>query len=58
MKKKLLPLLPFTIYLLPALLKVRVQIILKLGAVPIGTVLTSRSTTLQKCEEVPRRARI
>ena len=30
----------------------------KLRAVPFGTVLNLRTTTSQKCEEVPRRARI
>jgi len=28
------------------------------GRLPIGTVLNLRTTTLQKCEAVPRRARI
>ena len=32
--------------------------ILKLGAVPIGTVLSLRTTTSQKYAAVPRRARI
>ena len=34
------------------------RIILKVRAVPIGTVLYFRTATLQKCEAVPRRARI
>ena len=32
--------------------------VLQLRAVPIGTVLNLRTTTSQKCEAVPRRARI
>jgi len=35
----------------------RVRRVLKLRAVPIGTVLNLRTTTSQKCEAVPRRAR-
>ena len=34
------------------------RIILELGAVPNGTVLNLRTTTSQKCEAVPRRARM
>ena len=32
--------------------------LIKLRADPIGTVLNSRTTTLHKCEAVPKRARI
>ena len=35
-----------------------VRILLKVRAVPIGTVLNLRATTSQKCEAVPRRARM
>ena len=42
----------------PELIRRITRIILELRAVPIGTVLNFRTTTLQKCAAVPRRARI